>query len=96
MNPILRVHLIIIEFFPFIQDPFGALWGTLDSFGNGFGRSFFALRRRAKFPDLLLGCLGSHGVSWVLRGLTSCAVVEPFYMFRVSVRVEISQWLGAQ
>ena len=68
MNPILRVHLIIIEFFPFIQDPFGALWEALDSFGNGFGRSFFALRRRAKFPDLLLGWLGSHGVPWGYRG----------------------------
>ena len=68
MNPILRVHLIIIEFFPFIQDPFGALWGALDSFGNVFGRSFFALRRRAKFPDLLLGWLGSHGVPWGSSG----------------------------
>ena len=58
MNPILRVHLIIIEFFPFIQDPFGALWGALESFGNGFGRSFFALRRRAKFMDLFLRFLG--------------------------------------
>ena len=82
MNPILRVHLIIIEFFPFIQDPFGALWGALDSFGNGFGRSFFALRRRAKFPDLLLGWLGSHGVPWGSSELTSCPVEEAFYMFK--------------
>ena len=81
MNPILRVHLIIIDFFPFIQDPFGALWGALDSFGNGFGRSFFALRRRAKFLDLLSGRLTLMGSLESLPVHTvSCR--EAFFMFK--------------